>query len=233
MDRWGDAMSVIVALDFPEVSLAEKFLNNWPDDVKPFVKVGYHLFFLGGPEWILKLKKQGYRVFLDLKLHDIPTTVAAGALACAKLGVDMTTIHAAGGRRMLEAASNIIAKNNYDTKILAVTHLTSTDAEMLRDDLGVEESLDENIVRYAVGAYKSGCDGIICCGKDIRMIKESTDEGFLAVVPGIRTSDDEVFDQVRVVSPTYARNQGADYLVLGRPLIHAPDPLGKYLSLLA
>ncbi|SEN16777.1 orotidine-5'-phosphate decarboxylase [Lihuaxuella thermophila] len=226
---------VIIALDFPGAVAAESFLAHWDGQRKPFIKVGYQLFYAVGPDWVAKRKEEGYSVFLDLKLHDIPNTVAKGIESLSRLGVDMLTIHAGGGRAMMEAAREAAeaAGGPRRMKLLAVTQLTSTDQQMLNQELGIPGSLEECVIRYAQLAERSGADGVICSGQEVANIKRATSPSFLAVTPGIRPAGTDVQDQKRVVTPADALASGADYLVVGRPITRAADPKAAFDTIIA
>ncbi|RAL26080.1 orotidine-5'-phosphate decarboxylase [Thermoflavimicrobium daqui] len=226
---------VIIALDFPEKEQAEKMLTHWDGKEKPFIKVGYQLFYRVGPEWVAKRKEEGYSIFLDLKLHDIPNTVAKGVESICCLGVDFLTIHASGGRQMIEAAREAAEKKTSGERIrlLAVTQLTSTDQSMLNDELGIPGTITDSVERYAKLAYESGADGVICSGQEASLIKAATSSHFLAVTPGIRPLGHDVQDQKRVVTPTAAIQNGADHLVIGRPITGAPSPITAYENILS
>lgn len=229
------AHRIILALDVPDGKQAERLLSVWDGDFRPFIKVGYQLFFRVGPEWILKRKEKGYPVFLDLKLHDIPNTVAKGVESLCRLGVDFVTLHAGGGRVMMEKAREAAEKGAAGSrrmKLLAVTQLTSTDQQMLHEELGIGEPLDESVQRLAALAHRSGMDGVICSGLEVQKVKKAASPGFLAVTPGIRPAGASAHDQKRMITPGKALKNGADYLVVGRPVTQAPDPGKAFQELL-
>jgi orotidine-5'-phosphate decarboxylase len=218
---------VIVALDLPTATVAEAFLSHWQAERKPFIKVGYQLFYAVGPKWIANRKEEGYAIFLDLKLHDIPNTVGKGVESLSRLGVDLLTIHASGGQAMMQAAREATEKRAYAshrTRLLAVTQLTSTDQAMLHQELGITGTMEECVIRYATLAAQAGMDGVICAGEEVAKIKQVTSSLFLAVTPGIRPLGEQVQDQKRVMTPTSAIAAGADYLVIGRPITQAKNP---------
>jgi orotidine-5'-phosphate decarboxylase len=220
---------VIIALDYPGANEAEQLLQAWAfSQNKPFIKVGYQLFYAVGPEWVVKRKQEGFPVFLDLKLHDIPNTVAKGIESLSRFGVDLLTIHACGGRAMLEAAKEACEKAGAGTRLLAVTQLTSTDRKMLNEELGIPGSVESSVIRYAQLAYRAGVDGVICSGRESGMVKQATSNDFLAVTPGIRPAHAEAQDQKRVLTPGEAIQSGADYLVIGRPITRATDPIAAF-----
>jgi orotidine-5'-phosphate decarboxylase len=224
-------LAIIVALDFPSGDTALSFLSHWKDQPKPWIKIGYQLFYATGPKWVVERKEEGYPIFLDLKLHDIPNTVAKAVESLSSLGADMLTIHASGGRAMMESAKEAAEKCSHAgkrLKLLAVTQLTSTDRKMLNEELGIPGTVADHVVRLARLAYRSGVDGVICSGQEIRQIKAVTAKDFLAVVPGIRPAGSDHQDQKRVTTPQKAIEAGADYLVIGRPITQAKDPLQAY-----
>jgi orotidine-5'-phosphate decarboxylase len=222
---------VIVALDY-SLQEAEAFLQSFPP---AFIKVGYQLFYEAGPAWVAKKKEEGYRVFLDLKLHDIPNTVYQGVKTVSKLGVDLLTIHANGGSQMIQRSREAVEQTavaNHRTKILAVTQLTSTDQAMLTDELQIGANVSDSAIHLAQLAQRSGADGVICSGQEVSVIKQATSSEFLAVTPGIRPKEAGVDDQKRVVTPAEAISRGADYLVIGRPITKASDPVQAYENIL-
>jgi orotidine-5'-phosphate decarboxylase len=221
---------VIVALDY-SLQEAEDFLQSFPPS---FIKVGYQLFYEAGPAWVAKKKEEGYQVFLDLKLHDIPNTVYQGVKTVSKLGVDLLTIHASGGSQMIGHAREAVeqtATTNHRTKILAVTQLTSTDQEMLANELQIQGDVKTSAIHLAQLAQRSGADGVICSGLEVQAVKQATSTSFLAVTPGIRPQEAGVDDQKRVVTPVQAIERGADYLVIGRPITKAKDPIQAYKTI--
>jgi orotidine-5'-phosphate decarboxylase len=218
---------IIIALDY-SLAEAEAFLQTFP---KTFIKVGYQLFYEAGPAWVAKKKEEGYRIFLDLKLHDIPNTVAEGVKVVSKLGVDLLTIHASGGSNMIARAREAVeatAMGEQRTKILAVTQLTSTDQTMLNNELQIAGDVTTSTIHLAQLAKRSGADGVICSGQEVAAIKQATASEFLAVTPGIRPYDANSDDQKRIVTPVEALERGADYLVIGRPITKAADPIAAY-----
>lgn len=217
---------VIIALDFPKPSVAEEFLQLWKNEEKPFIKVGYQLFYQVGPNWVARRKEEGYSIFLDLKLHDIPQTVASAVEALIQLNVDFLTIHASGGKKMMEAAKEMARGSNL--RLLAVTQLTSTDQQMLNQELQIAGTVADSVLHLSQLADQAGMDGVICSGQEVQMIKQVTSSNFLAVTPGIRPQGSEEHDQKRVVTPQKAIEAGADYLVIGRPIIRAASPLDVY-----
>ncbi|SDY59027.1 orotidine-5'-phosphate decarboxylase [Thermoactinomyces sp. DSM 45892] len=227
---------LMIALDLPSGEDAEKFLTHWQGEEKPWIKVGYQLFYATGPRWIYERKQEGYSIFLDLKLHDIPNTVAKAVESISKLDVDFLTLHAMGGSEMIkharESAEKCASSSECRTRLLAVTQLTSTHEEMLHDEIGINGSMEQAVLRSAKLAHQAGADGVICSGQEARAIKDATEPFFLAVTPGIRPVGASVNDQKRVVTPTAAIQAGADHLVVGRAITHALDPLKAYHQIL-
>lgn len=226
------AHSVVVALDCPDSASAQQLVERL-DPSLCSLKVGKELFISEGPRWLEGLIHQGYRVFLDLKLHDIPNTVAMGCLSAARLGVWMMTIHASGGRAMMEAARETMDKEGGNTPILvAVTVLTSlTDRDF--DDIGWVGSAQSQVQRLARLAHASGMDGVVCSAHEIQSVKQELGRDFLCVTPGIRPKGSEAYDQQRVMTPGDALLAGGDHLVIGRPITLAPDPLKALLDIRA
>lgn len=224
-------MSVIVALDFTREE-ADLFLASFP---KAFIKVGYQLFYEAGPEWVKQKKAEGYQIFLDLKLHDIPNTVYEGVKAVSRLGVDILTIHASGGSEMVKRARQAVeetATASHRTMLLAVTQLTSTDQTMLNEELQITGDVASSTIHLAQLAQQSGADGVICSGQEVAAIKAATADSFLAVTPGIRPLEAGNDDQKRVVTPVEAVKRGADYLVIGRPITKTADPAAVYQAIM-
>lgn len=220
---------VIVALDFPSPAEAESFLALWRGREKPFVKVGMQLFYTAGPTWVADLVEAGYSVFLDLKLHDIPHTVAGAVRSLAGLGVSLLTLHASGGRAMMEAAREAVEISpGSGLRLLGVTQLTSTDDRMLNEELGITGPVRESVLNLACLARRSGMDGVVCSGKEAQGIKEQVSEEMLTVTPGIRLEGQDQGDQKRVMTPEAAVAGGADRLVVGRSITRAADPVATY-----
>ena len=221
------ATDVIIALDFPGEKEAFKFLENF-DGLRPYVKVGMELFYSAGPELVRKLKAQGFRVFLDLKLHDIPNTVRQAMASLAVLGADMVNLHAAGGSGMMRAALEGVSGQASRPLVIAVTQLTSTDAEMLKDELLIGRGMEDTVLHYAKNAAVSGLDGVVCSPLEAAAIKRVCGDAFLTVTPGIRFEGDSADDQRRVTTPAEARKLGSDYIVVGRPITKAVNPREIY-----
>ncbi|MBO5544149.1 MAG: orotidine-5'-phosphate decarboxylase [Oscillospiraceae bacterium] len=215
---------VIIACDFPGEEECLRFLEAFRGK-QPFLKIGMELFYAAGPSLVRKLKEEGYSVFLDLKLHDIPNTVRSAMRVLAGLGVDMVNVHAAGTRAMMEAAREGLGS---ETKLLAVTQLTSTDEARMRKELLIVHPLEEVVLHYARNAAAAGLDGVVCSPLEAAGVHGACGEGFLTVTPGIRFATDAVGDQVRVTTPAMARELGSDYIVVGRPITRAADPVAAW-----
>lgn len=220
---------VIIALDFENKERTLDFLKKFKNE-KLFVKVGMELFYSEGPSIIKEIKDLGHKIFLDLKLHDIPNTVKGGMKSLAKLGVDMVNVHAAGGIKMMQAAYDAFEGVENKPKIIAVTQLTSTSKEAMNNEQGIPGDVIDSVLRYAKCAKEAHLDGVVCSPLEVRAIKDSLGEDFLTVTPGIRpqTVND---DQVRVTTPNDARKLGTNYIVVGRPITKAEDPYKAYLEI--
>ncbi|AWX95471.1 TPA: orotidine-5'-phosphate decarboxylase [Streptococcus suis] len=218
----------IIALDFAGKEEVQSFLEQFPADEKLYVKVGMELYYAEGPGIINYLKGCGHSIFLDLKLHDIPNTVESAMKVLAKLGVDMTNVHAAGGVEMMRAARRGLGK---DAVLIAVTQLTSTSEEQMRTDQNIQTSLQEAVVHYAQRAQEAGLDGVVCSAHEVALIKDATSSDFVCLTPGIRPTGSEVGDQKRVMTPADAARIGSDYIVVGRPITRADHPYQTYLSI--
>ena len=223
------AKDVIIALDFPTREETLKFLDLFPADAKPFVKIGMELYYAEGPSIVREIKARGHRIFLDLKLHDIPNTVGRAMSVLSELDVDMTNLHAAGGSAMMRAALKGLTRSDGAKPLLiAVTQLTSTDAETLKNELLIETPMTETVLSYAENASKSGLDGVVCSPLEAAQIKERCGNGFFTVTPGVRFAGGDVGDQQRVMTPEKAGKSGCDYIVMGRPITQAADPVEAY-----
>ena len=223
------AKDVIIALDVPTREEALKFLDLFPADAKPFVKIGMELYYAEGPSIVREIKARGHRIFLDLKLHDIPNTVGRAMSVLSELDVDMTNLHAAGGSAMMQAALKGLTRSDGAKPLLiAVTQLTSTDAETLKNELLIETPMTETVLSYAENASKSGLDGVVCSPLEAAQIKERCGNGFFTVTPGVRFAGGDVGDQKRVMTPEKAGKSGCDYIVMGRPITQAADPVEAY-----
>lgn len=224
---------VIIALDFPGKKEVETFLE--PFYSRPvWVKVGMELFYEEGSPLITALKEKELRIFLDLKLHDIPTTVEKAMTRIAKLGVDMVNVHAAGGTEMMKAAIRGLEAGSMNGKrpiCIAVTQLTSTSQEVLQNELLISETMEHTVGHYAKMAKESGLDGVVCSPLEVPHIKRECGSEFLAITPGIRLSGDEKNDQKRVADPAAAKELGSDYIVVGRSITKAYEPLKTYLNI--
>lgn len=225
----------IIALDLPSREEVEKFLNNFPSTESLYVKVGMELFYQEGPEIVKWLKAAGHSVFLDLKLHDIPNTVEHAMKGLAKLGVDMTNVHAAGGIKMMEAAKRGLKAGKPDGSetpvLIAVTQLTSTSEEEMHHDQLINVSLKESVQHYAKCAETAGLNGVVSSALEVGFIKEGTSSEFVCLTPGIRPSGSDAGDQKRVMTPSEAAKIGSDYIVVGRPITQAEEPYQAYLAI--
>lgn len=222
---------VIIALDHASREEALAFLQNFSEPL--YVKIGMELFNAEGPALVREIKAMGHKIFLDLKFHDIPNTVAGAVKSCLTLDVDMLNVHATGGRRMMEAAAETLKDLPKKPVLLAVTILTSIGEEALKEELHMEDTLEENVLRLAMLTKESGLAGIVCSPLEVPRVKAQLGEGFLTVTPGIRPLSDDVGDQARVVTPAMARELGSDYIVVGRPITRAKDPVEAYRSIKA
>ena len=219
---------VIIALDFPDEEKAFAFLSKL-GDARPYVKVGMELFYAAGPGIVRKLKERGHKIFLDLKLHDIPNTVGHAMAVLTGLGADMLNLHAAGGSEMMKAALEGVTRPDGTRPVLiAVTQLTSTSPEMLKNELLIETPLEDTVLAYARNAQASGLDGIVCSPREVEKIHGAMGREFVTVTPGIRFADSAKDDQVRIATPEKAKEWGSDYIVVGRPITAAEDPLAAY-----
>ena len=219
---------VIVALDVDCREKAVAFLGRFSRE-KPFVKIGMELYFAEGPSIVREIKAMGHKIFLDLKLHDIPNTVKRSMARLAGLNVDMLNLHAAGGSAMMEAAMEGLVRPDGTRPILiAVTQLTSISQERMESELLIEKPLDQVVMHYAKNAAASGLDGVVCSPLEAGKVHEACGGSFLTVTPGVRFSEGAVGDQARVTTPAKARELGSDYIVVGRPILQAADPVAAY-----
>ena len=219
---------VIVACDFPDRERTLAFLGRFPEE-KPFVKIGMELFYAEGPSIVREIRGRGHRIFLDLKLHDIPNTVKKAMAVLSRLDVDMVNVHAAGTRAMMEAALEGLARPDGTRPLLiAVTQLTSTDRESMERDLLIRGPMEEVVAHYAQTARSAGLDGVVCSPLEAARIHELCGAGFLTVTPGVRFPEDGRQDQKRVMSPEEAGAAGSDFIVVGRPVTGAADPAEAY-----
>lgn len=219
---------VILACDFADKETALSFLDKF-EGRKPFVKIGMELFYAEGPQIVREIKARGHKIFLDLKLHDIPNTVKKSMAVLSRLDVDMCNLHAAGTSRMMEAALEGLTRPDGTRPLLiAVTQLTSTDQEAMERDLLIKEPIDKVVMHYAETAKNAGLDGVVCSPLEARKVHEVCGERFLTVTPGVRFADGDIGDQKRVMTPEQAKKIGSDYIVVGRPITAAPDPVAAY-----
>ena len=219
---------VIIACDFDSAEKTFAFLDKFTDK-KPFVKIGMELYYAEGPSIVREIKRRGHKIFLDLKLHDIPNTVKKGMAVLSRLDVDMTNLHAAGTKRMMQAAIEGLTRPDGSRPILiAVTQLTSTDQESMENDLLIKEPIDKVVMHYAACAKEAGLDGVVCSPLEAGKVHDSCGRDFVTVTPGVRFADGDVGDQKRVMTPAEANRIGSDYIVVGRPITAAEDPVAAY-----
>lgn len=219
---------VIIACDFSSAEETFRFLDQFTGR-KPFVKIGMELFYAAGPDIVREIKKRGHKIFLDLKLHDIPNTVKKAMHVLSSLDVDLVNLHAAGTIRMMEAAKEGLTREDGTRPLLiAVTQLTSTDQQSMEDDLMIHAPMAEVVMHYAENAKKAGLDGVVCSPLEAETVHKACGDHFLTVTPGIRFADDDKGDQKRVMTPAAARQIGSDYIVVGRSITAASDPVAAY-----
>ena len=219
---------VIIALDFDSKEKTLAFLDSFVEE-KPFVKIGMELYYAEGPAIVREIKARGHKIFLDLKLHDIPNTVKKAMAVLARLDVDMTNLHAGGTKAMMEAALEGLTRPDGTRPLLiAVTQLTSTDQESMENDLLIKEDINDVIIHYAQNAAKAGLDGVVCSPLEAGKIHDNCGKDFLTITPGVRFADGDVGDQKRVTTPAKAKEIGSDYIVVGRPITAAEDPVAAY-----
>ena len=218
---------VIIACDFSSQEELFEFLRPF-EGYDPYLKIGMELFYKEGPGLVKKLKKMGFKIFLDLKLHDIPNTVEKAMRNIGELGVEITNLHAAGGIKMMEAARRGLdaSENGKKTRLIAVTQLTSTSQEILEKELLIEKPMSEVVKKYAQNAKQAGLDGVVCSPLEAPLINEL---GLISVTPGIRFASDDANDQKRIATPSYAKELGSTYIVVGRSITEATNPLEAYL----
>ena len=221
---------VIIALDFPSAEAVYAFLDKFENEErKPFVKIGMELYYAAGPQIVREIKARGHKIFLDLKLHDIPNTVKRAMSVLRNLDVDMTNLHAAGTIDMMKAAiEGLTREDGTRPMLLAVTQLTSTSEERMQKELLINATMPETVKKYAQNAQEAGLDGMVCSPLEAALVKEACGAEFATVTPGIRFADGDVGDQVRVMTPEKARVGGSDYIVVGRPITQAEDPVAAY-----
>ncbi len=220
---------VIVACDFKSKEDTISFLEKFTDR-KPFVKIGMELFYAEGPEIVREIKARGHKIFLDLKLHDIPTTVKKAMASLSRLDVDITNLHAAGATDMMKAAIEGLTRPDGTRPLLiAVTQLTSTDQATMERDLLIEKPIDKVVMHYALTAKNAGLDGVVCSPLEAEKVHNTCGEKFLTITPGVRFADGDIGDQKRVMTPAEAKKIGSDYIVVGRPITAAEDPVAAYM----
>ena len=219
---------VIIACDFASAEETFKFLDKF-EGKKPFVKIGMELYYAEGPSIVKEIKKRGHKIFLDLKLHDIPNTVKKSMAVLSRLDVDMTNLHASGTVAMMEAAlEGLTRPDGTRPMLIAVTQLTSTSEERMKEDLLINEPIDKVVMHYASRAKVAGLDGVVCSPLEAEKVHNTCGEDFVTVTPGVRFADGEKGDQVRVMTPAEAKRIGSDYIVVGRPITAADDPVAAY-----
>ncbi|RAP76626.1 orotidine-5'-phosphate decarboxylase [Paenibacillus montanisoli] len=229
LNREQAAGRIMVALDYPDAASAEALVRSL-EGIPCFMKVGMQLYYAAGPDFVRSLKERGYKVFLDLKMHDIPNTVKGGANSITKLGVDVFNVHAAGGVQMMKAAMEGVEQALAgDAKlqpplVIAVTQLTSTSQQVLNEEIGIGGSVQDAVVRYAQLAKEAGLGGVVASPQEVQLIKAACGTEFRTITPGIRPAGADLNDQTRIMTPSQALQQGTDYMVIGRPITAAADP---------
>ena len=219
---------VIIACDFDSAEKTFAFLDKFTGR-KPFVKIGMELYYAEGPSIVKEIKARGHKIFLDLKLHDIPNTVKKSMAVLSRLDVDMTNLHAAGTKRMMEAAiEGLTRPDGTRPMLIAVTQLTSTDQEAMENDLLIHEPIDKVVMHYAHNAMEAGLDGVVCSPLEAGKVHDTCGKNFVTVTPGVRFADGDIGDQKRVMTPAEAKKIGSDYIVVGRPITAAADPVAAY-----
>ena len=221
---------VIVACDFSSAEATFNFLDKFENEArKPFVKIGMELYYAEGPSIVREIKRRGHKIFLDLKLHDIPNTVMKAMRVLSELDVDITNLHAAGTKAMMSAALEGLTREDGTRPLLiAVTQLTSTDQQAMENDLLIKEPIDQVVMHYAKNAMESGLDGVVCSPLEAGKVHDTCGHSFLTVTPGVRFADGDIGDQKRVMTPKAAKEIGSDYIVVGRPITAAKDPVAAY-----
>ena len=221
---------VIIACDFSSAEQVLAFLDKFKDcECKPFVKIGMELYYAAGPEIVREIKRRGHKIFLDLKMHDIPNTVKKTARVLSNLDVDMTNVHAAGTIEMMRAAlEGLTRPDGTRALLIAVTQLTSTSEQRMRDELLINASMEDTIAQYAANTKEAGLDGVVCSPLEAALVKKRCGQGFLTVTPGIRFAGAATDDQVRITTPARAKEIGSDFIVVGRPITAADDPVAAY-----
>ena len=222
------AKDVIIACDFSSAEECFRFLDRFSEE-KPFVKIGMELYYAEGPAIVREIKRRGHKIFLDLKLHDIPNTVRKAMAVLSRLDADIVNLHAAGGSNMMKAAIEGLTRPDGSRPLLiAVTQLTSTDQQLMESELLIEKRLEDVVIAYAQNAAASGLDGVVCSPLEAGRVHEACGTGFLTVTPGVRFAEGDTGDQKRVTTPQKARELGADYIVVGRPITQVDDPVAAY-----
>ena len=227
---------IIIALDLPNKEAVDKFVNKFPNGVSLYLKVGMQLYYQEGPEIVKYLKEKGHRIFLDLKMHDIPNTVRAAMRQIASLGVDLTNLHAAGGLDMMKAAIKGLKEGSVNGKrplIIAVTQLTSTSTDQMNNEQLIPGSVEDSALHYALITKEAGLDGVVCSVHEAEVIHNACGNDFIALTPGIRMIGDDNHDQTRVATPRVAKDSGSDYIVIGRSITGAKEPYEIYTKILA
>ena len=220
---------VIVACDFSSAQQVFDFLDKFEGGRKPFVKIGMELFYAEGPSIVKEIKKRGHKIFLDLKLHDIPNTVKKAMSVLSNLDVDICNLHAGGTVRMMEAAlEGLMRPDGTRPLLIAVTQLTSTDQESMEADLLIKQPIDQVVMHYAANAKRAGLDGVVCSPLEAGKVHDVCGADFLTITPGVRFADGDIGDQKRVMTPAEAKKIGSDYIVVGRPITAAEDPVAAY-----
>ena len=221
---------VIVACDFASAEATFDFLDKFErEERKPFVKIGMELYYAEGPSIVREIKRRGHKIFLDLKLHDIPNTVKKSMAVLSRLDVDITNLHAAGTKAMMRAALEGLTRPDGTRPLLiAVTQLTSTDQQAMESDLLIHEPIDKVVMHYAKCAADSGLDGVVCSPLEAGKVHDACGKDFLTITPGVRFADGDIGDQKRVMTPAAAKEIGSDYIVVGRPITQAGDPVAAY-----
>lgn len=220
--------AVIIACDFKNKEETLNFLNNFKDE-ELYLKIGMELFYSEGPDIVREIKKRGHKIFLDLKLHDIPNTVEKAMKSLANLDVDMTNVHAAGTIKMMEAGLRGLTNEDGTRPLLiAVTQLTSTSQETMEQDLLIKENIEDVVMHYAENSKKAGLDGVVCSPLEVQAVKRKCGKDFLTITPGIRFSTDSKDDQSRITTPSKAKELGSDYIVVGRSITNAENPVEAY-----
>ena len=219
---------VIIACDFKSKNEVFDFLDLFTEE-KPFIKIGMELYYSEGPDIVREIKKRGHKIFLDLKLNDIPNTVEKSMSVLANLDVDICNLHASGGIKMMEAAIRGLTREDGSRPMLiAVTQLTSISEEVMQNELLINKPLDQVVMKYAENAKIAGLDGVVCSPLEARKVKDVCGENFITVTPGVRFSDGDAGDQARVTTPAQAKEIGSDYIVVGRPITQAENPVEAY-----